>query len=730
MAHIIDAVFRLTDNLTQPLQKAQKSLTNYNRQVTRCGKDMLKFSKSVTSMGKTLTTTVATPLAGIGAAAVKTTMEFDKILSAVNALSDGGETGLVALREKALELGASTVYSASEVAEGFKFMAQAGWDTNDMLEGASGVLDAAASSGEDLATVTNIVANTLSSFGMKASESARVADVLATAAAASTTDITQIGDAFTYAGSIAGSFNYSIEDTALALGLLANSGINASNAGTALRKIMTETNGAFSVVGDTLGEYVIQTTDANGAMIPFKETMVELRKAFSQLTDAEKSANAEAIAGKTGMAGLLAIVNASNESFNEMAEAIDNSSGKAKEMSEKMLDNLAGQIEEMSGAIESVAIVLGDRLTPYVSKASEKIQELAQSFLDLDSSQQGEVIKSLVTLAAIGPALLIYGKVVGSIAKMVITLGAMGKAIKKAGSVMVWLKGIAALPMLKVVAIITAIALVAGLLIKYWQPIKGFFANIFSAIGNYLESTGLDFENIKNTCMNVVNVLISLFKELGFIFKEVWVNLLWPLLKGIGMGFYLMLKQVMGALDGLMSGVSGVINGIVTVFDGLINIITGVFTNNWALAWEGVVKVFKGIFEGIVGIVKGAINGVIGFINGGIRGVAKIGSLFGGEEVSLPEIPKLYKGADNWKGGLAITQDKGAEIMDLPHGTRVYPHDKSLSMAYQEGKQASTSGNTISIAKLADSIIVREEADIDKIADRLCRKINNVAFNM
>ena len=184
----------------------------------------------------------------------------------------------------------------------------------------------------------------------------------------------------------------------------------------------------------------------------------------------------------------------------------------------------------------------------------------------------------------------------------------------------------------------------------------------------------------------------------------------------------------------MLTGVGNIINGVVKVLGGLIDIIVGVFTWNWRRAWEGVVNIFSGLFEGIKGIAKSVMNGVIGFINGTIRGINKLGSFkmpgwLGGKEIGLniPQIPMLYKGTDNWQGGTAMIHDRGAEIVDLPRGTRVYPHDESIKKAFNDGKNSSSGFN---IAKLADTIVIREDADIDKIANAMYNKLKKYALNM
>jgi len=656
-------------------------------------------------------------------------MDFDSSMSKVQALSGSTGEELLKLKRKAQELGASTAWSASQVSEAMQYMALAGWDANQMLEGTAGILSAASATGEDLAAVCDIITDGLSAFGMEASESARFADVLASTATSANTTIEMMGEAFTYAGSVAGAFNYSVEDTALAIGLMANSGVKASNAGTALRKMMTELSGTIEVTGKNLGTYTIKTSNADGTMKPFRETLVSLRKSFKGLTEAERAANAEALVGKTGMAGLLAILNTSDEAFNELANAIDNSTGSAEQMSEVMLDNLGGQVTLLKSGIESLALSIGERLTPYARKLVNVVQNIVSAFNGMSDEQKDQVVKIGAIVACIPPLILLYGMIVKGVGKAMVSFGKFGEQVKSAGSVMKVIFS----PANKIVLIVTAIALVAALVIKYWKPLKEFVIGCFNKIKEVAVACGVDFEQLKEV-FNKVKEGVGLAIQ-GIITFVQWLwEMIQPILGIIIEYIKICCSAWIGAFEGILTGIGDVINGVVEILGGIIDFIVGVFTGNWQLAWEGVVGIFSGLFEGIKGVCESVINGIIGFINGAIRGINKIGSFklpewLGGAEigVNIPEIPMLYKGTDNWQGGTAMIHDRGAEIVDLPKGTRVYPHDESIKKAFNDGKSSvGVSGVNITISNMT----VRKQSDIDEIANALYNKLKKQAFNM
>lgn len=297
---------------------------------------------------------------------IDTYKEFEAAMSKVKAISGATDDEFEQLNAKAIQVGADTKFSAAESAEALNYMAMAGWKTKDMLNGIDGIMDLAAASGENLGTTSDIVTDALTAFGLSAKDSTHFADVLAMASSNSNTNVAMMGETFKYVGPVAGAFGYTIEDTATAIGLMANAGIKASMAGTSLRRIMTELGNGAELTGKSFGKWHIETQNADGSMRDFGVIMQELREAFAKMTEAEKVANAESIAGKTGMAGLLAIVNASAKDYEKLTEAIENADGASAKMAETMLDNLAGALEYMQGAVETTKLKLGERLAPYI----------------------------------------------------------------------------------------------------------------------------------------------------------------------------------------------------------------------------------------------------------------------------------------------------------------------------------------------------------------------------
>ncbi len=306
--------------------------------------------------GKTVLAALTTAIAAAGAAAIEVGADFEAGMSKVEAISGASASEMEQLTAKAKQMGETTKFSATEAASAFEYMAMAGWKTEDMLGGIEGIMNLAAASGEELATVSDIVTDALTAFGLEARDSGRFADVLAAASSNANTNVAMMGETFKYAAPIAGALGYSIEDTAVAVGLMANAGIKAEQAGTSLRSIMTRLSAPPKMAAEAIDDLSLSITKADGTMKPFNEVLTELREKFAGMSQEQQVANAKALAGQEAMSGLLAIVNASERDFNKLTKAVNESAGSAARMAEIMQDNLKGLLEFHKESRSSSAI--------------------------------------------------------------------------------------------------------------------------------------------------------------------------------------------------------------------------------------------------------------------------------------------------------------------------------------------------------------------------------------
>lgn len=557
------------------------------------------LSSAFKTTGGLLSKNVTLPIVGVGAAAVKTATDFEAGMSEVKAISGTTGSEFDALRDKAIEMGAKTKFSASDSAAAFKYMAMAGWDASQMMDGIAGIMDLAAASGEDLATTSDIVTDALTAFGLQASDSAHFADVLAQASSKSNTNVGLMGETFKYVAPVAGALGYSIEDTAVAIGLMANSGIKGSQAGTALRSTITRLAKPVGEAKDAVEGLGISITNTDGTMKPLSQTMVELRDKFAGLTEEQKAQYAAMLAGQEGMSGLLAIVNASDEDFQKLTDEINNANGAAQDMADIMMDNTKGAIEQLKGALESAGILIGEQLTPYIRQLAEWITGLVEKFNSLSEEEQEQIVKFGLILAAIGPVLLILAKVISvvtTVMKAFKLLGTTMKTIKTSvdlvkagytglatqmGGIPKFVAGISTgfggmlAPVMSVVAVV---AVLIGAFVTLWKTNEG-FRNRMIAIWN----------GIKISIDNFFDGVVERINELGFDFENIT-----EVIKTVWFALCDILAPV---FEGAFNTIAIVLDGVFSLILSVMDIFIGLFTGNLEQLREGVEGVVSGIVE-------------------------------------------------------------------------------------------------------------------------------------
>lgn len=470
------------------------------------------LGSSMTKTGVVASAAITTPIIAIGKKAIDVAADFEYGMSEVAAISGATGDDLAALTEKAKEMGEKTKFSASDAADGLKYMAMAGWKTEDMLNGLEGILNLAAASGEDLGITSDIVTDALTAFGLTAADSGHFADVLAKASSNANTNVAMMGETFKYVAPVAGTLGFSAEDVALAVGLMANSGIKASQAGTSLRasltnlaaptKDMQETmvslglatsetayimdegklqkaqskvesktidmekaqikyNDAITKYGEGASQAQtaalnlekaqnnltdaiydlnvaqkgeIETTgisnnlliDSQGNTKSLREVILTLRDAFKGLSEEEQAQAASTLFGKEAMSGMLAIINASDDDFNKLVSAIDDADGAAKDMADTMNNNLSGQMTLLKSQLEGLAIQFVTLIMPYLRQGVDWLSKLLTWISSLDDGTKKMIITVAGIAAAVGPALIVAGRVVSSIGSII---GVGGKII-------------------------------------------------------------------------------------------------------------------------------------------------------------------------------------------------------------------------------------------------------------------------------------------------------------
>lgn len=604
------------------LRSAQSEADTASKNIaTKIGNNLSSAGKSLTSAGSTLTKSVTVPIVGAGTAVVKLSSDFESAMSKVSAISGATGSDLDALNQKAQEMGAKTKFSATESAEAFTYMAMAGWKTEDMLQGIDGIMALAAADGLDLATTSDIVTDALTAFGLSASDSGHFADVLAKAASNANTNVTLLGESFKYAAPVAGALGYSAEDTAIALGLMANAGIKGSQGGTALRSSLSRLIKPTDDAAALMEKYGLSMTNADGSMKSLGQVMDMLRNNMGGLTEAEQAQAAATLFGQEAMSGMLSIINASDKDYEKLTSAIYDADGAAQEMADTMLDNLGGQLTLLKSALEGLAIQFGEILLPYIKQFVTWLQNLTQKLQNLTPEQKEQIVKWAAVAASIGPVLLVVGKLVTGIGGLITTLGKIPGAVSSISGGMTKLvtgfknigEGItlakAGFPGMaaqasKLGAAIGGITAPVAAVIAIIAALVAAFATLWKTNEEFRNKMTSIWNEIKETVGGFCDGIVERINSLGFDFQNI-TEVLWSIWKG----FCDLLAPV---FTGVFQYIADTIGVVLDVILGIFDVFISIFKGDWEGAWEAV----KGIFLSVWNYIKDWFTNILNTIGG------------------------------------------------------------------------------------------------------------------
>jgi len=606
-----DALQREIVETEQELKRLQEQAATTSvtlEKIAAAGDKFEKAGDSITNAGKQISVASAA-VTGLGVAAVKTAADFDSAMANVAAISGATGDDLQALRDKAREMGEKTKFSASEAADAMSYMAMAGWKTGDMLSGIEGIMNLAAASGEDLATTSDIVTDALTAFGLTAEDSAHFADILAAASSNANTNVSMMGETFKYCAPVAGALGYSAEDVAEAIGLMGNAGIKSTQAGTALRTMMTKLQGELKLSGEALGEVTIQTANADGSMRELSDILADCRTAFSKMSESEAAAAAETLVGKNAMSGFLALMNSAPGDIDKLRNAIENCDGSAENMAAIMQDNLNGQLTILKSQLEELAISFGEMLMPVIRKVVTAVQGFVDKLNNMDEAQRKTIITIGLMIAALGPFLVILGTVISTVGKSMKAYASAAKGIKKLmvavksgtgifGKLGTALGGVSA----PVLAIVAVIAVLVAAFTHLWKTNDGFRENIIAT-----------WTQIKETVSNFCQGIVDRLNSLGFEFSSIT-----EVLKAVWDGFCNLLAPV---FEGAFRFISDTLSTVLDVILNTVDFFIAVFSGDWEGAWEAVKNIFSSIWNGlaswftnILETIKGVLDVALGWI--------------------------------------------------------------------------------------------------------------------
>lgn len=611
-----DALQREIIETEQELKRLQEQAIESNAalaKIEEVGGKLEVVGDKISGVGQKLLPVTA-GVTALGTAAVKATAHFDSSMSQVQAtmgiakdavsdLNGVSVNTMDALRDLAKQMGSETAFSASECADAMNYLALAGYDTQEIYDTLPTVLNLAAAGGIDLASASDMVTDAMSALGMETEEADTMVDQMAKTASSTNTSVAQLGEGILTIGASAKTIKGGTAELNTALGILANNGIKGAEGGTHLRNVILSLQNPTDKAAGCMENLGVQVYDFQGNMRSLNDILGDLNTSMDGMTSAEKQNIIASIFNKTDLASVNALLANTGDTWNDLQNSIISSGGAAQQMADTQLDNLSGQITILKSALEGLAISFGEILMPKIRAAAEKIQGFVDKLNSMNDEQKETILKIAGVVAAIGPMLIILGKVtstVGSamkgfsgltkgIAKLGVKIAGSSGSITSLGSAL----GAVAGPVLAVVAVVaTLIAAFKHL----WDTNEEFRAAI-TAIWDGIKSK---FEEFSQGIVDRLNALGSDFENIVEVLKAIWD------------GFCNLLAPV---FEGAFQAISAILGTVLDVITGILDVFIGLFTGNWSQMWDGVKEIFTGVWEGIKGIFSGVINVITGILD-------------------------------------------------------------------------------------------------------------------
>lgn len=685
---VIDVIMRLTDQVTAPLTRIRSQMDATAKTSTRLGRTVQTVGKNIGSISSALMP-VSAGLVAAGTMAATTFMDFDRVITGAGAKAGASAAELEKMRAAATQMGADFPVSATEVAQAMDALAASGFNANQTVALMPSILTSAVASGEGLAQTSQVVTSALNIWGMAqenvGQNAARVADVIQQAANASALGLQDFGVALQYAGAPAAALNVNIEELSTALALIKNRGIDASTAGTSLRSLFTRLSNPPKQAAEAIAQLGLQVTDSAGNFIGLENVISQMRSAMHGLNDTQRIALAQAIAGTEGYSALLSLVDTAPEEYRRMTEEINNAAGSSARQYEIMKNTLSGSVEDMKGSLEALAINFGSVLAPSIRQAAAAIGSIADAINAMSPEQKAMLAD--------------------------IAMGIVG---------------------------FTGFAFAAGKVVSIGGSLVTMYGNIATVLaGHHIRNKLLEYSiiGIGRAFTFLRTAALTALPRIGAAFTLMLSPVGLAVAGVIAAGYLLYrnwdaVKQwIAGVLSALSNGFSAAFGMWRAILMTFLNFVASVFVGGWNAAWNGLLAVVsyvaegtRSIFGGVLESVRSMFNGVIDSINGIQITIPAWVPGFGGSTFGPLGIPKLATGTDSWRGGPAMIHDRGAEIVDLPTGTRVIPHDASITAAYNMGARTS-SVNLGGISVNISGVTVQGENDIQKLADKVAAAI-------
>lgn len=620
---------------SEGLTRTSRSAQTASRSGRSVMESMDKASGALKAAGVAVTGFGGAMALGLGMA-VKTTADFESAMSRVGALSGATGKQLNSLTQTAEHLGATTAFTATQAAEGMQFLAMAGYKTNDIIAAMPGLLATAAAGQTDLATTADITSNILSGFGLQAEETARVADVLTKAFTNSNTDLEMLGYTMKYVAPIAHASGQSLESVAAAAGLLGNAGIQGTQAGTSLRRMLTRLAGPPKAAREELHDLGVTVEDAKGNMKPLAQIIGELAEATKDMGEADRLAAISRISGVEASSAMLALMDAGQGKIEAFTKELENSGGTAEEIAKKQLDNLKGQLIILKSALEGAAIAIGTALLPALKLITKGLQFLVDKFNSLPKPVKSTIaiLGAMATVLALvtGPLLILVGMLPGIITGFGL-IAEFGSLIAPA---LLPIVGVTA----AVIAGLTALGAAIYLTYKHFDTIKK-KSSEFTAIAGQKVTPVL--KTISSLFKGIAETLTGDFTQgsiaLHNLLPQSVANVIVKGLASIRSGFDDLKKAITDAFNGDYSGIAEFIPNIIGILVGGIPGLIVAGSKFLPAIAQGIEQNMPTILEKATEIVNSLVNGVTANLPRILQaGLEMITELLEGFTQALPNI--------------------------------------------------------------------------------------------
>jgi TP901 family phage tail tape measure protein len=709
----VDVRFNLIDNFTSSFKKTIETLTAGTKKAQNAWKSVEKFGNGISSLGTKATAAVTMPLVGLAAASATEFGSVDKSLKLVQQTMGATDAEAKGLESAIKSAAANSVYGMQDAADAALNFARQGFDAAQAADMIAPAMDLAAGTATDLSVITGGVGNALKIFSDQGLNAMDASNMLAKAQAQANTTVQDLFDAMSTAGPMLDSVGWSFKDLAVITDVFGDAGISGSKGAEALKTGLARLASPAKDGADALKQLGLNFFDSTGKMDDMLTMQKKLHDSFAGLNDQEKMSAASAMFGKEQMGRWLTLIEQSPDTFAQYTAGLKDSTGAANNMANALLSGPGGAVEKLKSSFDVFKYTVGDTVANTITPFVEKVTGLLDKFNNMDEAQQKQIIKWAAMAAAVGPGLIAFGKVISTIGRVGMSVNKfIGIASKAAGGFKELHTG-AGLAKAAIAAITSPVGIVLGVIaalaiavIAIKTHFDTFKAGLSGASPAF-EKISANFQKIKDALQPFIDKVVEVASVVMDVFGNVFAGAC-----GAAVSFF----------AGAFAGITQYITGFINVVQGIITFITGVFTLDWEKAWSGVQQIFSGIVDEIMGLIS-MVTGAFGGLANGVKAIFGMDS--GSEKAtSTKKVSGRAIGDRSWRGGLVQVHERGGEILDLPQGTRIYPHDVSMQMA-KAGQ-----GQSVNVAKLADQIVVREEADIVRIADELMRRIKAASGNM